>query len=711
MQTLLFLLPKIALLALGIVAMLMVQTGEAQTQTKAKSAFRPPAVPLITHDPYFSVYSTRDTLTEDWSKHWTGQTQGICGQLRIDGKPFRYMGPMPNTAPAMTQTNLEVTPTRTTYHFEAAGVRLGLTFLTPLLSDDLEVLARPLTYLSWNVEAIDGKKHDVSIYFDITGEWVVDKPSQSVTWGRFKAGKLELTRFGSQEQKILNRAGDDLRIDWGYLYVATPADVKNQSVIESDRSCRFGFADTGKLPDTDDLRSPRPASDNWPVSAHVFELGQVGSEPISRRAMLAYDEIFSIELMNQRLKPYWKRNGAEITDLIHTADKEYPSLVERCKKFDEEIFHDLTQAGGEQYAQIAALSYRQCHAAHTYAADWQGNLLSFSKENFSNGCISTIDVIYPCSPFFLLFNPALLKAHLTPVLDYATSKRWRFPFAPHDLGTYPLANGQVYGGGERDETNQMPVEESGNFLIMLGALAKIEGNADYSKQYWGELTKWAEYLKEKGLDPDNQLCTDDFAGHLAHNTNLSLKAIIGIGSYAYLAELAGHKEDAALYRKTAEGMAKKWVEMAKDGDHFRLTFDKPGTWSQKYNLVWDKLLGLNLFPADIAKSEVTYYKSKLNPFGLPLDNRSAYTKLDWVVWTATLADNKADFEAIANPIYRFANETPSRVPLSDWYWTTDGKQTGFQARSVVGGVFIKLLEDKTIWKKWAERAKSAKQTQ
>jgi hypothetical protein len=170
-----------------------------------------------------------------------------------------------------------------------------------------------------------------------------------------------------------------------------------------------------------------------------------------------------------------------------------------------------------------------------------------------------------------------------------------------------------------------------------------------------------------------------------------------------MCDMAGRQAEAKEYRRTAEEFTKEWSKLADDGDHYRLAFDKPGTWSQKYNLVWDRLLGLNLFPAEIARREVAYYKTKLNPFGLPLDNRERYTKTDWEVWTATLAESSSDWDALMEPVYAFVNQTPQRVPLTDWYWTHTSERRGFQARSVVGGVFIKMLADADLWKKWSLR--------
>jgi len=676
-------------------------TATATGAAEEKPAMRPPAVPLVVHDPYFSIWSPSDKLTESCPCHWTGKPHSLCGMVRIDGRTYRIMGVEPKDVPPLEQVGLKVLPTRTMYDFEAAGIHVRLTFTTPVLPDDLDLFSRPVTYLTWDVQATDGGEHRVSIYYDNSAELVVNDVKQAVTWSRQVMAATTVMQIGSQEQPVLQKKGDDLRIDWGYLYVDVPACVGVSTVIIGHQKARQAFAKDGCLPETDDVRMPRAASDDLPVAACVFDLGEIGGKPVSRHLMLAYDDGYSIEYLGTKLRPYWRRNGMGATELRRTAAEQYAEVTKRCASFDGDLMADLTRVGGARYAELCALCYRQATGAQKLAAGPDGRPMLFPKENFSNGCIATVDVIYPAAPLFMLLSNRLLKASVTPVLDYAATSRWRFPFAPHDLGTYPKANGQVYGGGERTEANQMPVEESGNMLIIAAMICQLDGNTAYVESYWPLLTRWAVYLKERGLDPPKQLCTDDFAGHLAHNTNLSLKAIIALGSYAKMCEMAGKQEEAAEYRRLAESFARQWVQMATDGDHYRLAFDRPGTWSQKYNLVWDDLLGLNLFPAEVAAQEITFYKAKLNRFGLPLDNRATYTKTDWEVWTATLAPSRADFDALMAPVYEFVSHTSPRVPMTDWYMTTDAKRRGFQARSVVGGVFIKMLSDPVVWKKWS----------
>jgi hypothetical protein len=666
------------------------------------TALRPPSVPLVACDPYFSIWSPADHLTDADTVHWTGRPHRLTGMVRVDGRAYRVMGTMPEAVPPLRQVALEVLPTRTIYRFEGVGVELTLTFMTAALPDDLEVLSRPVTYVIWGVRSIDDRPHDVSIYFDAASELAVHEASQEVGWLKETHGDLVALRVGSNEQAVLRRKGDNVRIDWGYLYVAAAADRATASVVAPAIAARDAFARNGTLPSMDE-RQPRAAEDEMPVAALTFELRGVGSAVRTEKVLLAYDDLYSVQYMKRNLRPYWRRHGWEASDLLEAAADGFDSLSNRCAAFDEELMADLRGAGGERYARLCALAYRQCLAASKFVADANGQPLSFSKENFSNGCMATADVFYPMAPQFLLFGPSITKSFLVPFMDYANSERWRFPFAPHDLGTYPHANGQVYGGGELSEENQMPVEESGNLLILLAALAEMEGNADFAGRYWRLLERWAAYLKDKGYDPENQLCTDDFAGHLAHNVNLSVKAIAGLASFARLADLRGAKAQASEYRELALEFAARWQREADDGTHYRLAFDKPGSWSQKYNLVWERILGLGIWPDAVARKEMAHYRAIQQPFGLPLDNRSLYTKLDWILWTATLTQDRDDFDALIEPVYRFVHETADRVPMSDWYWTQNARQRGFQARPVVGGVFLQMLYDKGAWQKWASR--------
>ncbi len=666
---------------------------------------RAPATPLIVHDPYFSVWSMSDLLTDSSTRHWTGVRQSLNGLIRIDTKTYRYLGDADGDIPAMTETHREITPTRTMVILESPEIELKLTFLTPAFPNDLAVMARPVTYLTWDLKSRDGATHNVALYFDADGNMAINHANETVTWSRAEIQGMHLLRVGSSKQPLLKDWGDNVRIDWGYFYLGVPSEEKAECVA-GNQDYRDDFAKTGKIPAEDDLDQPRMPQSRYPSPPAlnvVLPLGAVGATTVTRHMLLAYDDVFSVEYMRQRLLPYWRKEFSNFSALMEGAERDYPSMQRRSEQYDADLTQDLLRAGGPEYAAIATLAFRQAIGAHKLVEDDSGVAFFMPKENFSNGSISTVDVLYPSAPMFLLLNPKLVEAQLEPVVRYAESGPWKFPFAPHDLGVYPLANGQLYGGGEVSEEDQMPVEESGNMILMFAALAHAEGNAAYAQRHWPVITKWAEFLLEKGFDPENQLCTDDFAGHLAHNTNLSIKAIEALAAYAQMADKLGDRAAAEKYGSAAKTMAANWVKMAADADHYRLAFDKPGTWSQKYNLVWDNILGLHMFPPEVAEKEVAFYKAHLNPYGLPLDNRATYTKLDWTVWSATLATNSTDFCAIVAPIAEFLRKTPDRVPMTDWYDTVTAKQVGFQARSVVGGVYIKMLADPELWSKWASR--------
>ena len=616
-------------------------------------ANKAPAYPLIVHDPYFSVWSFTDELNASPTRHWTGKVQAMTGWVEVDGHRYGFMGDSADER--ARQTRREMNATQTIYGFSCGPVDLVVTFTSPLLIDDLALLSRPVSYVGFKVKPTDGGHHDVKVSFGVSTDLAVNVPAQEVKTSQYVSGGLSLLKAGTVSQEILAKKGDDLRIDWGYVYVG----VKNGPGVEQRVD--------GKILMT------------------KLTMGEK-----ERVVLVGYDDLYAIQYFKHNLKGWWKLNpGTTIEGVLAEADRDYGLVLQKCLAMNKRIYGDALKAGGETYAKLCVIAYRQCLAAHALVKSPEGDLLWLSKENFSNGSINTVDVTYPSAPLMLCYNPALVEGMLNGIFYYSESGKWAKPFAAHDLGTFPLANGQTYG-------EDMPVEECGNMIILTAAIVKAEQHPDYAKKHWKTLSTWVNYLAANGFDPANQLCTDDFAGHLARNANLSVKAIVGIGCYAYLAERLGYSDVAAKYRAMAKDMAGKWQGLADAGDHYALTFDNKDSWSQKYNLVWDKIMRLGLFPPAVYQKEVAYYLGKQNAFGLPLDSRKTYTKSDWILWTSALAGNREEFEQLIDPVYKYCTETPTRVPLSDWHETTDGRKVGFQARSVVGGYFIQVLADK--WK-------------
>ncbi len=561
------------------------------------------------------------------------------------------------------QKTVSLTATKTSYEFDCGPVFIAVDFLSPLLANDPDLYSRPISYSTFNVMAKDGKQHDVKIYLLASDALARNKKNSAMKRTAGNLGNMVYLKCGTEEQPVLKKKGDDLRIDWGYFYMATLKDGGTRQYLQ-EKFQPVAFSDM--------------------MSTEIF-FSKIKSVPVEKTILLAYDDLYSIQYFGQNLQAWWKKNFASTEEMIKRSLEDYGKIAEQCGQFDQQLYDDAVKAGGGQYARLCVLAYRQSLAAHKLVRGPNDEILFPQKENFSNGSIWTVDVTYPSAPLTLIYNPDLLKGMVEPLFYYSESGKWTKPFPAHDLGTYPIANGQTY-------PEDMPVEEAGNMTILSAAICRAENKPDFARKHWNTLSRWVDFLVKDGVDPANQLCTDDFAGHLARNTNLSMKAIVGIAAYAQMAKNLGKNEEAGKYYSIAKDDAARWVQMGDDGDHYSLTFDRKGTWSQKYNLVWDKLLGLDLFPPYVYDKEVKYYLTKQNEFGLPLDSRKTYTKSDWILWTATLANHQDEFEKLIMPVYKYAIETPTRVPLSDWHETTNGQQVGFQARSVVGGYFIKMLE-------------------
>eukprot|EP00043_Microstomoeca_roanoka_P013047 m.127372 g.127372 ORF g.127372 m.127372 type:complete len:772 (+) comp15656_c1_seq1:43-2358(+) len=747
--------------------------------------FRPPAIPLITTDPFMQTWVRADNSTGDSVRYWDGSKKEIVALVRIDGQPFQILGScLPNTTgpvdaypnhdddpgicdivnyanmgadacniqcygtpacqayvirhegdgsttcflkscanaqvptashdayvltgqhppagcPGVIQRSLTVLPTQTQFQLEVNNaLAVNLTFLSTMFTEDYVRLSRPVSYVDVSFAALDGKSHNVQVYLDLSAEHTVNTLDEDVEWMSWSDDRLQGTRIGTSSQNVLGFAGDGVNLDWGYLYLSSINDGASAVSYRAGSAAqqRQSFSSSGALPSNPDTRQPRAAGDDLPSVAAVASFTSTSRG--SHVFLVAYDEIDAVYYFGSRYKGFWTQTYTNITAAMNAAATEYAAMVTKSVAHDTALLANLTSVGGEMYATIAALAYRQTLAATKLVWNHDRNTMwNFLKEISTNGDMQTMDVVYPASPMMLYTNPQLLKLLLVPVLTYANNETWHTfsdPYSPHQLGTYPLANATT------QQQEPMPMENTGNMFLMLLGIVQRDPAHDVSffyPHFWPLLTSWAEYLQSTLPFPGLQLCTDDFEGQLANNTNLAAKGIVALAAFGELCRLA-KADNCDSYTTAAQGFAQMFekyaFETTPSPPHYRLAYGMPGTWSIKYNLVWQQLLHLDgpFNWTAVQDYEINYYLTQINTYGPPMDERHTYVKLDWLSWAAAMADEDANFHAFMDPIYKFATNSPSRLPLTDLYDTITGIATytsGFIARPVVGGVFAKML--------------------
>jgi len=665
--------------------------------------FNPPTFPLAVRTPYLSAWLPQGAgaaLNDAWPTFWTGSIVGWAGFVKVDGKAYSFLGAPVVAGTTFTkavQKSSTFTATQSIFVLSAGPVDITVTFLSPVEPTDLVKQSIPFAYMAVSAKSTDGGSHSVQVYSDISAEWVSGDNSLVATWST-SAGNILTHQVQLQNPAVYTEKNDHTQ--YGSAYYSTPNTVGATYQTGADVTVRAQFINNGRLPNTQD-NNFRAIQNNWPVFALAHDLGSVGtgaSAPVLYSVGHIRDPVIKYIVKGggtqDRSFYFWSAFKTP-ADVISSFLGDYNNALSRANAFDSKVNSDANKISSD-YAAIVSLSIRQALAANELTisknsdGSWNtGDVLLFMKEISSDGNMNTVDVIFPAWPIYLYTNPALGKYLLEGLFRYQASGLYPNKWSVHDLGSsYPNAVGHNDG---RDEA--MPVEESGNMLIMALSYAQKTGDKSQLTTYTSLLDQWTQFLITDSLIPGDQLSTDDFAGHLVNQTNLAIKGIVGIKAMAQIYSLLGNTAKANNYSSIASDYVSRWqtLAMSSNGQHLTLNYGNADSWGLAYNLYGDKLLKLNLFPSSIYSLQTAWYKSHYQSYGVPLDTRHTYTKTDWEIWTSTIVTDTSVRDYLISSVKKYASDGQTTQPFGDWYETTNGGPEGFRARPVVGGHLAHLV--------------------
>ncbi|KAF7355439.1 DUF1793-domain-containing protein [Mycena sanguinolenta] len=725
--------------------------------------FNPSAIPLAVRTPYLSAWLPQGegaALNDAWATFWTGMIVGWAGFVKVDGTPYVFLGAP--SVPSVTfskavQKSSQFTSTQSIFVLSAGPVDLTVTFLSPVEPNDLVKQSIPFSYMAVSAAATDGKSHSVQVYSDISAEWTSGDNSLTVNWNSTTSGSILTHQVQLETQTVFGEVNDHTQCAWvsgSWLALQLTVTLRRVCILFHPRMSvaafpsishiltdkqtvsatyqtgqdivvRAQFVTNGKLTNTLDTNF-RAIEDDWPVFGFAHDLGTVTtvSTPVVfsvghiRDPALEYI-IAGGALENRNL--YYMSEFSTSAAVIAEFLGDYSAALTRANRFDAQVQTDASKISAD-YAAIVALSIRQALGAveitlskTSTGAFNTSDIIVFMKEISSDGNVNTVDVIFPawqvfgwgndqylnllsgrssCTRTLLWANTCSKASSVIRRLDNIRTNKW----SVHDLGSsYPKALGHNDGADEA-----MPVEESGNMVIMALSYAQKTGDISQLQQYTTLLAQWTGFLVSDSLIPANQISTDDFAGALANQTNLAIKGIVGIGAMGQIETLLGNTAQASNY-SGEHGQARKWRTMAgypqwqtfaasSTGAHLTLNYGNSSSWGLSYNLFGDKLLGLNLFPESIYAEQTAWYSTHANAFGVPLDTRHTYTKTDWECLTASWATTTDVRDLLITAVKDWVSDGLNNGPFGDLYDTISGEiAIGFRARPVVGGHLALLV--------------------
>ncbi|KAJ7853748.1 DUF1793-domain-containing protein [Mycena leptocephala] len=623
--------------------------------------FNPSSIPLAVRTPYLSAWLPQGAgaaLNDVWATFWTGMIVGWAGFVKVDGVPYVFLGApteIPVAFSKAVQKSSRFTSTQSIFVLSAGLVDITVTFLSPVEANDLVKQSIPFAYMAVSAASTDGRSHSVQVFSDITGEWVSGDNSLAVNWTT-TTGVILTHQVQLQNPAMFTELNDHTQ--YGSTVGATYQ-------TGSFATVRAQFITNGKLANTLDSAF-RAISNNWPVFGFAHDLGTITSAttPVVFSVGLVRDPAVQYIIAGGALQSrnlYFLSSFPTVDCMIASFLSDFGAALLRAQALDAQIQADAGKISAD-YAGVVALSIRQAFAATE---------LTISKT--STGGFNTSDIILFMKgeswqenhtwPVFLYMNPALGKYLLEGLFRYQASGQYPNKWSIHDLGAnYPNALGHNDGG---DLT--MPLEETGNMIIMALSYAQKSGDISQLTSYSALLDQWAQFLVADSLLPFNQISTDVFAGSLANQTNLAIKGIVGLGAMAKIELLLGTSAQSANYSSIAASYVTQW---------------------QHSPLFGDKLLQLNLFPASVYAEQTAWYQTHANAFGVPLDTRHTYTMTDWEIFTAAWVTDTGVRDILISAVKNWVSNGRNNAPFGDLYDTVSGTLVSigpFRARPVVGG--------------------------
>ncbi|KAF2190241.1 DUF1793-domain-containing protein [Zopfia rhizophila CBS 207.26] len=686
------------------------------------SPVRAPALPLAVRSPYTSAWVStvnNGTLNSNGAIFWNGDSLGWEGIITIDGMSYEYFGTGMSGLPLMKEITKAVPHSvsydseYTNFSLDAGPIRVTARFFSPVLPKDLCKTSVPLSYFEASFESMDGAPHDVQLYSDVNGRWVTNEGHKPLNWNLYRSstpvnGAGNSTDSSDtvynwlvKEQNPFPFGENNDHPQWGNLSYATSPGTAKKFTFQSGHSTEIRY------------RFVTERSLNNSVDPQFRGQAEAARWDAQLRADIASYYTVNAAMIYSNSTPQPPPPYANASQAVYTNGTD---------QFGQPYIFDPTTAYGfltpdgvrgiavpdvseaNSYYAILALSSRQTMGGYAMAVSPTNSSqpLVFQKEISSNGNINTVDVIFPAMPFFMYANPELFRMVLDPIFEIQEGGFYPNGYSIHDLGSrFPNATGHVEGNDE-----PMPVEESGNMILMAYAYYKFSGNKEYMVKHYPILKQFAQYLIDFSLIPEHQLSTDDFAGQLTNQTNLAIKGIVALDAISKVAEVLSQADDASRYLDISTKYFEAWTHFAIDpsSNHTLLSYQHRASWGLLYNIYPSLLLNLTVIPQSIFKMQSEWYPKVSQIYGVPLDSRHHYTKSDWQLWAAA-SSLPSTRRLFVNAIAYWLNHTSTDRAFTDWYETvgTGGYPEGgstFIARPVAGGHFSLLA----LWKAGMDKA-------